>query len=113
MGSGRKTPTKKLNLPNTIIDIMRNWTAKQKGVIAGFSVIRGIARHANLIFQVVGWSLAVSALRGTVSSARADGNAPTNELAYLGSQPGPRTSAPLPAPAVTAGTTNIEWFGGL
>jgi len=69
-------------------------------------------RHAWLkLCATFCWGLVILSFQAAAFSAKAEENSTTNELAYLGSQPGEHTL--MPAPAASAATTNGEWFGGL
>jgi porin len=78
------------------------------------SMPRGIARRTYSIFHPAwrGWMILVFQI--VVISVWAQKNAGTNEVAYLGSQPGQRTLTPIPVPVPepVTGTTNTEWLGG-
>jgi len=70
------------------------------------SIPREIARHA------IWWGLVILLFQVAVSSVWAEEISATTEIAYIGSQPGERTSTPAPASVPDTGTTNREWFGG-
>ena len=72
----------------------------------------GIARHTGPVLRAVWWRWVFVLFQAAVSSVWAEENFATNEMAYLGSQPGERTLASAPAAVPGTGTTNREWFGG-
>ncbi len=63
-------------------------------------------------FHAVWLGLAILSFSASFSLAGAEENSITNEMAYLGPQPGQRTLTPTPPSAPATATTNAEWFGG-
>ena len=74
-------------------------------------IVRGNGRFIVPVLHTVWWGLIISLFQANASSAWAGENSATNELAYLGSQPGERTLPPPSVSTSVSGITNAEWFG--
>ena len=86
--------------------------ARVEGVLP--AIPTGVTRHARPVVRTVRWGLVILSFQVVAASVWAEENIATNELAYLGSQPGERTLTLPPAHSEpVTGTTNIEWFGEL
>jgi len=86
---------------------------RQRSVIAltHFHVWRS-GRRNSPILRAAWRGLTIFLFGATISVMGAEENSATNELAYLGSQPGERNLTQTTGSAPATGPAKVEWFGG-